>query len=98
MSTTVNYPAKINNYSVSISNKETRIRLYELEDNNEENAIGDIHFSGNQDSSQSAKAFINRGGFINGSYPLSLLPSILTLLNQETALFFNEDGSFTNYN
>ncbi len=88
----VSYPAKINDYSITISNTNTSIRLRGEKDQ----LIGDIQFSANQSQDDSAKTFINRGGFISTTYPLTLLPSILALLQQEDMLLIEENGDFTN--
>ncbi len=98
MSIVVNYPAKINGYSITVSNTKTSIRLHGVENGGDENErfIGDVSFSENDSNDVQAKAFINRGGFLNMSYPISLLPSILMLLNQTEALYVDGDGNFTN--
>jgi hypothetical protein len=88
----VNYPAKINNYSITVSNTDASIRLRGEKDQ----LIGDIQFSTNQSQDNPTKAFINRGGFISTTYPLGQLPSILALLQQEDMLLIEENGDFTN--
>ncbi|WP_298900988.1 hypothetical protein [uncultured Psychroserpens sp.] len=94
MSTLTSYPAKISHYSIRISNSNANIRLFGFENNKK--AIGNIDFSMSESNEAISKAFINRGGFLTVRYPLSLLPSILSLLNQEADLFFDESGSFSN--
>lgn len=88
----VSYPAKINNYSITISNTDASIRLRGEKDE----LIGDIEFSVNESQDNPAKAFINRGGFISATYPLTLLPSILILLQQDDILLIEENGDITN--
>ena len=92
MSTLVSYPAKIKHYSIRVTNSNANIRLFGFEANR---AIANIDFSTNESNDTNSKAFINRGGFLTVTYPLSLLPAILTLLNQEEDLFFDENGSFS---
>jgi len=87
----LSYPAKINSYSIKVSNTNTSIRLRGAK----EELIGDIQFSTTKSTEEQTKAFINRGGFISVSYPLNLLPSVLVLLQHEE-LFINENGDFTN--
>ncbi|WP_282148929.1 hypothetical protein [Algibacter lectus] len=103
MSIITNYPAKITKYSVRVSHTKAFIRLFGFEnsasqenENNSQSALGDIHFSLQESESTRSNAFINRGGFVNASYPFTMLSSILTLLNQKDALYINDDGSFTN--
>jgi len=98
MSIVVNYPAKINGYTIKISNTKASIRLLGIENGGDENErlIGDVSFLENHSNDVLAKAFINRGGLLNMSYPISLLPSILMLLNQGDALYVDGNGNFTN--
>lgn len=98
MSIVVNYPAKINGYTVTVSNTKASIRLLGVENGGNENErfIGDVSFLENDSNDVHTKAFINRGGFLNMSYPISLLPSILMLLNQTETLYVDGEGNFTN--
>ena len=100
----VTYPAKINRYSIHTSTSKTAIRLYGSEkpnkdgkENLDQSIIGDLQFSSESTEIQN-QPFINRGGFIDASYPLSLLPSVLILLHHSDVLFINENGHFTNHN
>ncbi|MCK8479001.1 hypothetical protein [Psychroserpens algicola] len=100
----ITYPAKIHRYTIQTSPSKTAIRLYGFEtshkdddENQSQSIIADFQFS-SKPMEKHKPAFINRGGFINVTYPLSMLPSILTLLHLSDVLIINADGELTNHN
>ncbi len=98
MSVTINYPAKITKYSLSIYENKASVRLYgiEAESKLKENnlPICDIDFI-NVKNQPESKAFMNRGGFLNTVKDISLLSSILFLVNQKQDVYVTIDGNIT---
>lgn len=98
MSTVVKYPARVDSYRIDFNEKGATIRLSGTEEkalsSTKSRLIADLHFS-DKEESFSSEPFINRGGFMRVSRPMLLLPSILTLLNQNSTVVIDEKGNLS---
>lgn len=98
MSIVVKYPARVDSYRIDFNEKGATIRLSgteeKVQNSTKPRLIADLHFNDKEGSFKS-EPFINRGGFMRVSRPILLLPSILTLLNQKSTVFLDENGNLS---
>ena len=96
MSTVIQYPAKITNYTFSMFGEHISLRILgtEFKDlDNSEKPIADIKFKYKTSLKSDNKPFINRGGFLNITLDLQLLTSLLILLESSKVLQLDEQGT-----
>lgn len=94
----VTYPSKITDYNLLIGDEDAKIRLYGTK-HDRLIKIGDIHFlKANSENRDNLTTFVNRGGFIDSTKPLTVLNTVVTLLDSNKEIFVTEKGELTTSN
>lgn len=90
MPTVVDYPVEITHYKVFVRRTTAVITLQGTVLQGVEGPVGRITFG-----DPNPRDFINRGGFLEMSRPLTMLSGILDLLRNEKPLFLGGDGTLS---
>jgi hypothetical protein len=90
-SVTVEYPAEVKEYSVSVGRERATIALRGIEkDGQQLQLIARMEFGANPIGDHD---FVTRGGYLRMDRSIGMLAGILDLLRNEKPLFLREDGT-----
>jgi len=98
------YPAWVTSYKIFFTENKAQLKLFGVEEHHQNDiesglgaeSLANIDFVHvRENASPSFKAFINRGGFLQTTRPLWLLPSILVLLEKGGDIQIDGNGNLT---
>lgn len=89
MGTVVTYPVEVSAYKVSIQRNEAIVELEGIEGNSTRR-VGRMTFREGE-----GREFINRGGFLNITRPLTLFSGALDLLRHDKPITLHGDGTLS---